>query len=84
MDPVPLIRASLSPVAMERSGVADKLTSRNIAKQIKAGCGKTILTSVERGKLTATIRDGKLVLTDEEGGTSTVTIAKPAPAFVVR
>jgi hypothetical protein len=34
-----------------------------------------MLTTVERGKLTATMQDGKLVLTDEKGGTSTVTIA---------
>jgi mannose/fructose-specific phosphotransferase system component IIA len=34
-----------------------------------------VLTTVERGKLTATMQDGKLVLTDEKGGTSTVTIA---------
>ena len=52
---------------MGRSGVAGKLTSKNIAKQIKAGGGKAMLTTVERGKLTATMQDGKLVLTDEEG-----------------
>jgi uncharacterized surface protein with fasciclin (FAS1) repeats len=55
--------------------VAGKLTSKDIAKQIKAGGGKAMLTTVEGGKLTAMMQDGKLVLTDEKGGTSTVTIA---------
>jgi uncharacterized surface protein with fasciclin (FAS1) repeats len=54
--------------------VAGKLTSKDIAKQIKAGGGKAMLTTVEGGTLTATMQGGKLVLTDEKGGTSTVTI----------
>jgi hypothetical protein len=33
------------------------------------------VTTVEGGKLTAMMQDGQLVLTDEKGGTSTVTIA---------
>jgi uncharacterized surface protein with fasciclin (FAS1) repeats len=55
--------------------VAGKLTSKDIAKQIKAGGGKAMLTTVEGGTLTAMMQGGKLVLTDEKGGTSTVTIA---------
>jgi uncharacterized surface protein with fasciclin (FAS1) repeats len=55
--------------------VAGKLTSKDIAKQIKAGGGKATLTTVEGGTLTAMMQGGKLVLTDEKGGTSTVTIA---------
>ena len=62
MTPVPSIRGSLTG-------------SDGKKWQIKAGGGKTMLTTVERGKLTATMQDGKLVLTDETGGTSTVTIA---------
>jgi uncharacterized surface protein with fasciclin (FAS1) repeats len=55
--------------------VAGKMTSKDIAKAIKKGGGKAELTTVEGGKLTAAMVDGKLVLTDEKGGTSTVTIA---------
>jgi uncharacterized surface protein with fasciclin (FAS1) repeats len=45
--------------------VAGKMTSKDIAKK----------TTVEGGTLTAMMDGGKLVLTDEKGGTSTVTIA---------
>src|SRR6201996_4994301 len=55
--------------------VAGRLTEKDIAKQIKAGGGKATLTTVEGGTLTAMMQDGKLVLTDEKGGTATVTIA---------
>ena len=55
--------------------VAGKLTSKDIAKQIKAGGGKATLTTVEGGTLTAMMQGGNLVLTDEKGGTATVTIA---------
>src|SRR3984885_14078051 len=54
--------------------VAGRLTAKDIAKQIKAGGGKATLTTVEGGKLTAMMSGGKLVLTDEKGRTSTVTI----------
>jgi uncharacterized surface protein with fasciclin (FAS1) repeats len=55
--------------------VAGKLTSKDIAHQIKEGHGKATLTTVEGGTLTAMMQGGNLVLTDEKGGTSTVTIA---------
>lgn len=54
--------------------VAGKMTSKDIEKAIKKGGGKAELTTVEGGKLTASMVDGKLTLTDEKGGTSTVTI----------
>jgi hypothetical protein len=41
----------------------------------KAGGAKATLTTVEYGTLTAGMDGGKLVLTDEKDGTSTVTIA---------
>src|SRR6201992_4139754 len=47
--------------------VAGKMTSKDIAKAIKAGKGKAVLTTVEGGKLTAMMSGGKLVLTDEKG-----------------
>jgi uncharacterized surface protein with fasciclin (FAS1) repeats len=55
--------------------VAGRMTSKDIAKAIKAGGGKAVLTTVEGGKLTAMMDGAKLVLTDEKDGTSTVTIA---------
>ncbi len=55
--------------------VAGRLTAKDILAQIKAGNGKATLTTVEGGTLTAAKVDGKIVLTDEKGGTATVTIA---------
>ena len=43
--------------------------------KIKEGKGKAELPTVEGGKLWASMNEGHLVLTDEKGGTSTVTIA---------
>jgi uncharacterized surface protein with fasciclin (FAS1) repeats len=55
--------------------VAGNMDSKAIAKAIKAGKGKAVLTTVAGGKLWA-MMDGKdLVLTDEKGGKSKVTIA---------
>jgi uncharacterized surface protein with fasciclin (FAS1) repeats len=54
--------------------VAGKMTSKDIAAAIKQGGGKAMLTTVEGEPLTATMQDGKLVLTDAQGGMSTVTI----------
>ncbi len=55
--------------------VAGKMSAKDIEKAIKAGGGKASLKTVEGGTLTAMKTDGKIVLTDEKGGTSTVTIA---------
>lgn len=55
--------------------VAGKMDSKAIAKAIKAGNGKAELTTVQGGKLWAWMDGKKLVLKDEKGGTSTVTIA---------
>lgn len=55
--------------------VAGKLDSKAIAAAIKAGNGKAELTTVQGGKLWAWMDGKKLVLKDEKGGTSTVTIA---------
>ncbi len=54
--------------------VPGKLTSKDIAKLIKKGDGKAELKTVQGEMLTATMQDGKLVLTDQKGGTATVTI----------
>jgi uncharacterized surface protein with fasciclin (FAS1) repeats len=55
--------------------VAGKLTSNDLRKKIKEGHGTAELTTVEGGKLEAMMQGSKLVLKDEKGGLSTVTIA---------
>ncbi len=55
--------------------VAGKYNAKDIEKLIKEGGGKATLKTVEGGTLTAEKKDGKIVLTDEKGGTATVTIA---------
>jgi uncharacterized surface protein with fasciclin (FAS1) repeats len=55
--------------------VAGKLGSKEIAAAIKAGGGKAELTTVQGGKLWAWMEGKKLMLKDEKGGTSMVTIA---------
>ena len=53
--------------------VAGNLEAKDVLKAIKNGKGKAALTTVAGGKLTASIVEGKVILTDEKGGTSTVT-----------
>jgi len=55
--------------------VAGKMDSKDIAKAIKDGKGKAELTTVQGGKLWAWMDGKNLVLKDQKGGTSTVTIA---------
>ena len=55
--------------------VAGNYDSKLIAKAIKKGDGTATFTTVAGGKLTAKMNGDKLVLTDEKGGMSTVTIA---------
>jgi uncharacterized surface protein with fasciclin (FAS1) repeats len=55
--------------------IAGKVSSSDLVKMIKDGGGKAELTTVEGGKITASISDGKVILADEKGGSATVTIA---------
>lgn len=55
--------------------VAGKMDSKKIAAAIKKGKGKATFKTVSGGTLTAMMNGNSLVLTDEKGGTSTVTIA---------
>jgi uncharacterized surface protein with fasciclin (FAS1) repeats len=55
--------------------VAGNWDSKSIAKAIKKGNGKATLKTVSGGSLTAMMSGDSLVLTDEKGGKSTVTIA---------
>lgn len=55
--------------------VAGNMDSKKIAKAIKKGGGTAELTTVSGGKLRASMEGSSLILTDEKGGRSTVTIA---------
>lgn len=55
--------------------VAGKMDSKMIAMAIKKGGGKAELTTVEGGKLWAWLEGKTLMLKDEKGGMSKVTIA---------
>ena len=55
--------------------VAGKMDSKEIAAMIKKGKGTATFKTVAGGTLTATMKGTALTLTDEKGGTSTVTIA---------
>ena len=53
--------------------VAGNLDASAVLKAIKDGKGKVTLKAVSGGILTASIKDGKVILTDEKGGIATVT-----------
>jgi uncharacterized surface protein with fasciclin (FAS1) repeats len=55
--------------------VPGRLSAKDIADGIKAGGGKFAMTTVEGGKLTATMMGKKIMLTDEKGGMATITTA---------
>jgi uncharacterized surface protein with fasciclin (FAS1) repeats len=55
--------------------VSGKLSARDIASGIKAANGKYEMTTVQGGKLTASMVGKKIMLTDEEGGMATITTA---------
>lgn len=52
--------------------VAGSVDAAAVVKAINDGKGKAVLTTVSGGKLTASIKNGKVILTDENGGTATV------------
>lgn len=53
--------------------VAGNLDATAVLKAIKDGKGKVTLKAVSGGTLTASLRDGKVILTDEKGGIANVT-----------
>ncbi|MGB7202595.1 MAG: fasciclin domain-containing protein [Pyrinomonadaceae bacterium] len=55
--------------------IAGNYDSKSIAKAIKMGGGKAEFTTVAGGKLTGSMDGKNLILTDEKGGKSMVTIA---------
>ncbi len=54
--------------------LAGKYNASDIAKEIKKGKGMATFNTVQGGKLMAKMKGAKLVLTDEKGGMSMVTI----------
>lgn len=52
--------------------IAGSLDAAAVVKAIKDGGGKAAVKTVSGGTLTASIKDGKVILTDENGGISTV------------
>lgn len=53
--------------------VAGNLDAAAVLKAIKDGKGKVSLKTVSGGTLTASLKNGKVILTDEKGETATVT-----------
>nr|WP_294994371.1 fasciclin domain-containing protein [uncultured Sediminibacterium sp.] len=53
--------------------VAGNLDAAAVVKAITDGGGKAVVKTVSGGTLTASISNGKVILTDENGGTATVT-----------
>lgn len=54
--------------------VAGRLTEKDLRREIKMGGGKAMLKTVSGGELTASMHDGKVMLTDEKGDMSTITV----------
>ena len=54
--------------------VAGKFDAKAVIGAIKANNGKFTVTTVQGGKLTASLNNGKVILTDVKGNTSTVVI----------
>jgi uncharacterized surface protein with fasciclin (FAS1) repeats len=48
------------------------LDASAVLKAIKAGGGSVTLKTVSGGSLTASVKEGKVILTDEKGGSATV------------
>jgi uncharacterized surface protein with fasciclin (FAS1) repeats len=55
--------------------VAGKISSKELDRMIKKGGGKATLKTVQGEDLTATMSDGKIMLTDAKGGMATIITA---------
>ena len=55
--------------------VAGNLDAASVVKEIQAGNGSAKVKTVSGGTLTASLKDGKVILTDENGKTATVVAA---------
>ncbi len=54
--------------------VAGKFKAKDVLKAIKANGGKFVIKTVQGGKLTASLQNGNVILTDAKGNTSKVII----------
>jgi uncharacterized surface protein with fasciclin (FAS1) repeats len=54
--------------------VAGKFMAKDVLKAIKDNNGKFVITTVQGGKLTASLKNGKVILTDKKGNMSTIII----------
>jgi len=55
--------------------VAGRVTAADVIGLIEAGGGSAAITTVSGDTLTASLRDGSVILTDEKGGVATVVVA---------
>jgi uncharacterized surface protein with fasciclin (FAS1) repeats len=55
--------------------VSGRISTRDLKKMIEDGGGKATLTTVEGGTLTAWMKDGKIMITDDKGNMAAITIA---------
>ena len=67
----PESKATLSKI-LTYHVVAGNLDAAAVIKAITDGKGKVVVKTVSGGSLTATLKDGKVILTDEKGGKATV------------
>lgn len=67
-------KASLTKV-LTYHVVAGRMDAADLSKAIKEGKGKAMLKTVSGGTLTATMKGKNIMLSDENGGMATVTIA---------
>lgn len=58
--------------------VAGKFMAADVLAAIKSNKGSFTIATVQGGSLTASLKDGKVVLTDEKGGMSTVVMTDVA------
>jgi uncharacterized surface protein with fasciclin (FAS1) repeats len=55
--------------------IAGRLDAASVVKAIKDGGGKAVVKTLNGGDLTVSLNEGKVILTDANGGVSTVIVA---------
>ena len=70
----PANRATLTKI-LTYHVVAGRMTAADVIALIEAGGGSAAITTVSGDTLTASLREGSVILTDENGGVATVTQA---------
>jgi uncharacterized surface protein with fasciclin (FAS1) repeats len=55
--------------------IAGNLDAASVIKAVKEGDGKAVVKTLSGASLTVSLQDGKVILTDENGGTATVVAA---------